>query len=313
MDTPSSPDGSADSPPPASGRGLTYRYPSGRCALGGVDVDVRPGEVLGVLGPNGSGKSTLLRVLAGSLPATSGRIETTPARPEVAVAMDVPVFADALAGGSNLASLLQLRGVDQDQARLRSASWLQTFGLAAEANVRAGAYSLGMRRRLALAEAFAAHPVLLLLDEPTLGLDPEGMDVLVRALSDAALNGVASIVATNDVVFAGAAFDRVMFLHRGTMVAEGTPARLIEQLGADTSITVELSGTRAAPDVADAPERLGYRGGGPDTLRFMPTEGSAMLPGVCEWLAAAGYVIRSVIVDEPDLGDVFVSLTGEPM
>ncbi len=278
-----------------------------------VDLDVGSGEVLGVLGPNGSGKSTLLRLLAGSLEPTSGSVAVAPTRPDVAVVMDEPAFAGALGGRSNLESLLALRGMSRDQARLHSASWLETFRLAAEADVRVGDYSLGMRRRLALAEAFAAQPVLLLLDEPTLGLDPEGRDALTGALSHSARSGLAAIVATNDVALAGAAFDRVVFLHRGAMVADGTPARLIEELGADTSIIVALDGSASAPSIEAAPPGLGYVGGGPDSLRFMPAAGSAALPAVCEWLGAAGCVVRSVTVDEPGLGDVFVSLTGEPM
>lgn len=294
-------------------RGLDYSYPSGRRALSDINLEVRNGQVLGVLGPNGSGKSTLIRVVAGSLEHAPGTLETALAPARVAVVTDEPVFEDALSGSANLNALLGLRGLDRTAIMARTERWIDRFGLIGERKTSAGAYSLGMRRRLALAEAFAAEPHLMVLDEPTLGLDPDGRSVLRQALSEAASDGMGAIVATNDLPFAATACDRVLFLHRGCVVAEGTPGDLVRDLEADTSIIVEVPDGSIVPDRSAAPAELGYLGGDSRGLRFVPSAGSALLPAVCEWLVGSGEQVRAVRVEEPGLADVFTSLTGEAL
>lgn len=308
-DEPSLPDGAKC----ARASGLGYGYPSGRRALSDVSFEVRAGQVLGVLGPNGSGKTTLIRVVAGSLDPSDGRLEVAPSRAEVAAVTDEPVFEGALSGPANLHALLGLRGLDRATASASSERWIDTFGLAGDRTTREGAYSLGMRRRLALAESFAAGPRLMVLDEPTLGLDPDGRSVLHRELAAAAGDGMAAIVATNDLPFASAACHRVLFLQRGVVVADGAPTDLVQDLGADTSIVVQLPDGAGLPDRSEAPADLGYLGGDSNGLRFVPAAGSASLPAVCEWLVRSGQQVRAVRVEEPGLADVFTALTGEAL
>lgn len=299
-----------------STRELTFRYPTGRTALVSLELDVGVGEVFGVIGPNGSGKSTLLRLLAGTLGPTSGRIERRLDERNgkaVAVVFDRLPFVEALCGRDNVETGLALRGVPKSEARSAAARSLEAFGLAERAEDSVASYSMGMLRRLALAEAFASRPLLLLLDEPTLGLDLEGRATLTTALRTAAAEGGTTILTSNDADFVSTACDRVLLLHRGATVAQGRPAELIAQLGEPTIIEVDVPGRgdrspgSPLPELPEGLELLSFDG---DSLRIASSRGSAMLAELCTWLEAKGYAARAIRIHTPELGDVFLSRTG---
>ncbi len=297
-------------------RELTFRYPTGRAALTSCEFDVSLGEVFGVIGPNGSGKSTLLRLLAGTLRPTSGRIEAEldgqQAGAIVAVFDRLP-FVDALCGRENVETVLALRGVPRCESRSAAARALAALGLTDRAEDPVSSYSMGMRRRLALAEAFASRPLLFLLDEPTLGLDPEGRTTLTRALREAAAGGATTVLTSNDTDFVSTACDRVLLLHRGETIAQGQPWELVEGLGRPTIIVVELDGgtegfsQRSGSKLPEGLDLLGFES---ESLRVASSGGSARLTSLCAWLEAQGQVARAIRVHAPALGDVFLQLTG---
>lgn len=300
-------------------RGLRFAWPDGTAALRGVDLEVGPGETIGLLGPNGSGKTTLLRVLATAARPSAGRLEPFPGEPPLplaavrrrtAVVFDRPPFVEALSGRENAARLLALRGRPRAEARASAARWLAAFGLLAEADRPVSSYSLGMRRKLALAEAFAAGPSLLLLDEPLIGLDPGGRAELVRALGRHAGTGGAAVLALHDAVFARRACDRVLFLHEGSVAAAGAPNELIRGLGRETIFEVETGG--AAP-AGPLPAGLQPVGRGDRELRAASSRGSAALPDLCAWLLEGGADVRAVRVREPGLEDVYLAVTGRSL
>lgn len=300
-------------------RGLSYRYPSGRRGVDGVDLEVQPGEVVVLLGPNGSGKTTLLRVLATELRPGEGRIELLgrspgrrpgPLRRRLGVARDLPVHLDVLSGRRNVAFFGQARGLSRAEAERRADALLERLGLADDARAPAGSYSHGMRRKLLLVGALVHAPDLLLLDEPSLGLDPPSLDVLRALLRERAADGAAVVLATNDLPFARGVAQRVAFLHRGRKVADAPPEELLAGLEGRTALEVRLQGP--LPDGVRYPEgvRVHPHPGG---LVVESAEGAEALPEVCRALLDAGAVLREVRVREPDLGDAFLALTGEEL
>ncbi len=295
--------------------GLGYEYKGGRVALSGVGLAVEAGECLGVMGPNGSGKSTLIRILARTLRPGSGHLEVGLALRDTAVVLDSLPFAESLSGAESLRRMLALRGVPRAEARSAANRTLATLGLADRAADAVSTYSTGMRRRLALAEALAAGSGfgLLLLDEPTLGLDVEGRLTLVGLLRAAVAGGGTVVLASNEPSFVGRACDRVILLFDGRVVAEGRPTDLIADLGRPVSIEVDVD-RPAASDPADGlPAGIEALRSSAGTLRFASERGTAALPALCEWLAAAGHDVRALRIREPDLADVFLSLTGVPL
>lgn len=288
----------------ASAAELVFGYGAGRPVVDGLSFSVTDGEVIGLLGRNGSGKTTLLRLLAGLLEPVSGRVRA--ARP-ASVVLDRTAFQDPLSGDENLRLGLRLRGV-RSGIPAAAAAWLARFGLAADADRPVDEYSLGMRRRLALAEAFASSPALLLLDEPTLGLDPEGRETLAGVLAGAAAGGTAAIVATNDAEFAGRVCGRVLLLSGGRLVAEGAPAALIAALGAPTVVEVEAI---PAPPDADPPaglEEIGREGG---VITLSGADAARSVTAIVGWVEKGGAALRALRIREPGLADVFQAHTGE--
>ena len=282
--------------------GLRFGYRAGSPVLDGLAFSVGRGEILGLLGRNGSGKTTLLRLLAGLLEASSGRL-TTAVLP--AVVFDRTPFQEALSGSENLRLGLALRG--RDDLTKSATGYLTAFDLTEDAHRPVGEYSLGMRRRLAMAEAFACRSPLVLLDEPTLGLDPAGRRVLASLLRQAAAGGDTIIVATNDAGFAERACSRVLVLEAGRVLADDAPSRLISGLQAPTIIEVELS---SEPPSDSPPEGLSVVAEESGRLVVSGASASGRLPALCAWLDDAGADVQAIRVREPGLADVFHRLTG---
>lgn len=286
---------------------LHFGYRPDRPVIGGIGFEARTGDVVGLLGRNGSGKSTLLRLLAGLLRPTGGRIEVagTPA-----VVADRMPFLESLSARENILGMLALRGLPADDAGPVAEFFLRCYGLAGDADRPVEEFSLGMRRRLALAEGFAADPDLVLLDEPTMGLDPAGRDRLIAMLGDHSADGLAAIVATNDAGFAESVCDRVLFLHGGLVAAEGTPAIMVAALDAPTVLRIT---TASPPPEGSPPDGLTVIARSSDGLTLSGSRGGRRLPDVWAWLESAGCHVRGIRIREPGLADVFRARTGEEL
>ena len=294
-------------------RGLGFRYPGGRVAVESLELEVAHGEVVALLGPNGSGKSTLLRLLATDLRPSSGTLELLglpaerpgPAlRRRIGYAPDDPVHVPPLTGGENLRLFTRLADEDPEDPSLGLAALLQAFDLSDVSGTPVSQYSFGMRRKLLLAEALAPRPELLLLDEPTVGMDPRGIDALGTLLGERARSGTAVILATNEIREAPLWAQRILFLHRGRVLADAPPEILLARLKGRTLVRVTLEGdgvpweegTGAAPgraggegrglgprEAADSPEaRAATEGLGP-LQGVGPLEGLDALEGVEAW------------------------------
>jgi ABC-2 type transport system ATP-binding protein len=302
---------------------------------------VAPGERVAVLGRNGSGKTTLVRVLATDLVPTGGRLRllgeaVPPASPALrrgmGVALDRPAHLESLSGRRNALLFGRAAGLSSRDAASRVAPLFDRFALTEAADVPVAAYSLGMRRKLLLVEALLHRPRLIVLDEPTLGLDPAGIAALVEALSAAAAppagEGAGVVTATNDPVSAARLADRVVFLDGGRVVADASPEALVARAGAETRCTVELEeGASSTPaplarlaGLAGLPGPAGLPGLADITLEAIPggiearmAGGAAGLPRLVAALVEAGQSIRSIRVREADLGDAYRLLTGRSL
>jgi ABC-2 type transport system ATP-binding protein len=212
-------------------------------ALSDVSFTVRPGEIVCVMGPNGAGKSTLVRILGGLLLPSSGRARvagidagagTSEFRQRVAfVVGDERSFHFRVTGRSNLHYFAALHGLTPSVARRRAGELLVRVGLAEAADRRYLEYSRGMRQRLAIARGLLGDPKVLLLDEPTLGLDPKGARDLRAFLREEIIRGAGrtAIVCSNDPTEARAMADRVLFLDGGRLHAEASTDRIEAELG----------------------------------------------------------------------------------
>ncbi|HEX3902957.1 MAG TPA: ABC transporter ATP-binding protein [Polyangia bacterium] len=222
-------------------RGRLYGKPV--TALHDVSFTVRPGEIACVMGPNGAGKSTLVRILGGLLLPSSGRAEvagidagagTSEFRRRVAfVVGDERSFHYRVTGRGNLHYFAALHGLPAGLARRRAGELLARVGLRDAADRRYQEYSRGMRQRLAIARGLLGDPQVLLLDEPTLGLDPKGARDLRAFLRDEIIRGAGrtAIVCSNDPTEARAMADRVLFLDVGRLQSEASPDRIEAELG----------------------------------------------------------------------------------
>lgn len=295
---------------------LTQTSGTGSAGLQPIDLDAGRGEVIGLLGPNGAGKSTLLRVLATCLTPTGGMLrlfgaDAVPPGPtlrrRIGYAADQPVHFDALSGFENARFFARAAGLARQPADRAVQRLFERLGLAPDAERPVGEYSHGMRRKLLLAQALAPAPALIVLDEPTLGLDPPTRRVLRELLVEHAAAGATVVLATHDVVEAQRACARVLFLHEGRIVLQGEPADLLRRADAGSQIEVELS--------AVAPPAIRLDGATvvhatPDRLELRAAAHGAVLPALCAELLEHGAVIRSIHVREPDLGDLFEQVTG---
>jgi ABC-2 type transport system ATP-binding protein len=222
-------------------RGRLWRDPV--TALSDVSFSVAAGEVICVMGVNGAGKSTLARILGGLLLPTTGRARVagldadTPApafRRRVSfIVGDERSFHFQVSGRENLRYFAALHGLTRDQGRRRADQLLERVGLSAAADRRFREYSRGMRQRLAIARGLLGEPSVLLLDEPTLGLDPRGARDLRSFLRDDTIRaaGRTAVVCSNDPAEARALADRVLFLEGGRLRGESTPDRIEAELG----------------------------------------------------------------------------------
>ena len=303
--------------PPAAVRttGLTRRF-GDQVAVGGVDLLVPQGAVYGFLGPNGSGKTTTIRMLLGLLRADSGEMEllgqSMPSRladvlPRVGALIEGPAFHPYLTGRANLVRLDACDATaDPATSGVRVDAALARVGLSAAAAKRYRNYSLGMKQRLGLAAALLQPRDLLVLDEPTNGLDPQGTREVRHLIRELAQDGTTVMVSSHLLAEVEQVATHVGIMSGGELLRQGTLAEVLS----DGAAVVVLH----TPDVALAHEvldRLGLAGvvAGPDQvtarLADVPAE------SVAAAAVAAGVRLRGMAVERPDLEDLFVSLTGE--
>lgn len=293
--------------------GVAYRY-GDREALRGVSFEVHAGELFGLLGPNGGGKTTLLEILSTLRPATEGGARVAgvdvAARPDearrrIAVVFQRPALDRELTPAENLRHQGHLYGLAGRVLEERSAELLGAFGVANRARDRVKTLSGGLRRRVELAKALLHQPPVLLLDEPTVGLDPGGRRDLWRHVRRLRSESGVAVLVTTHLLEEAEDCDRVGILDRGRLVALGAPADLKAAIRGDV-ISLESAEPEGLADAIRT--RFGAVGAVVDgTVRIERPDGAALVPRLAE---AFPGVIRSITVGKPTLEDVFVQRTG---
>jgi len=293
--------------------GVRFAYGK-REALRDVTFDVARGEIFGLLGPNGGGKTTLFRILATLLPPAGGRAllfgrdaarEPAAVRERIGVVFQSPSLDGKLSVVENLRHQGHLYGISGRALAARVAEALERGGLADRARERAERLSGGLRRRVEIAKGLLHRPDLLILDEPSVGLDPGARRDLWREIGALRADRGITVLLTTHLLDEAERCDRLAILDRGALVALGTPDALKETIGGDV-VTVRARDASRLRDAVSA--RFGVEATLVDgALRVERPRGAAW---VAELSEAFPGEIESVTVSRPTLEDVFVRRTG---
>jgi ABC-2 type transport system ATP-binding protein len=289
-------------------------------ALEGVSFEVRAGTILGLLGPNGAGKTTAVRVLATILRPDAGRAlvlghdvvrEDDAVRRRIGLAGQNAAVDPNLTGRENLRMIGLLSQLPRQRIMPRASELLERFGLSGAADRPLRTYSGGMRRRLDIAASLMGRPPVLLLDEPTTGLDLTSRNQLWDMIRELVSEGTTVLLTTQYLEEADRLASRIAVVDEGRVIANDTPGRLKGQLG-DTVIEMEVRGDGRA---GRAHELLLQQLGGriereADRLRITSDRGAAVLISALRTLGDDGLEPDTLTVREPSLDDVFLALTG---
>jgi len=292
---------------------LTHKYNS-RIALSNVSFEVNTGEIFGLLGPNGGGKSTLFRILSTMMVPTSGRAEVAghdvsrdPAavRRTIGVVFQTQSLDKALTVAENLRSQGHLHGLSGPKLKERMEQVMERLGLADRRNDVVETLSGGLKRRVEIAKGLLHRPVVLLMDEASTGLDPGARRELWQYVEELRSREGVTILLTTHILDEADRCDRLILLHKGKVVAEGTPSQLRSKIGGDV-VVLETADTTALSGQIET--RFGVKPSVMDgMLRVEISNGHRFITEVVEAFPGA---IESVGLHKPTLEDVFVHETG---
>ena len=294
-----------------------------RVAVDGVGFSIGQSETYGLLGPNGAGKTTTISMICGLLVRDAGSVLVGGAPLDVnAVAakghvgfvpQDLAIYPE-LSARENLRFFGQLYGLGGADLRSRTDEVLEIIGLADRADERTDGFSGGMKRRLNIGIGLLNRPKLLVLDEPTVGVDPQSRNAILSSVESLGQQGMAILYTTHYMEEAERLCDRVGIIDQGQIRAEGTRRELVSLIGQRDRVDLAATGPlvavaealRAMPGVNEA---TAHEGG----IGLLVDEARTILPRLLESAAAAGASVNGVEIVEPDLEAVFLHLTGRAL
>ena len=294
-----------------------------RLAVDGVGFTIGPSETYGLLGPNGAGKTTTISMICGLLVRDGGTVLVDGAPLDVnAVAakaavgyvpQDLAIYPE-LTARENLRFFGQLYGLRGAELRSRMDEVLEIIGLADRADERTDGFSGGMKRRLNIGIGLLNRPKLLVLDEPTVGVDPQSRNAILASVEQLGQQGMAILYTTHYMEEAERLCDRVGSIDAGQIKAEGTRRELVSLIGQRDRVDLAASGSlpavaealRAVPGVVEA---TAHEGG----ITLLVVEARTILPRLLEAASAGGATVNGVEIVEPDLEAVFLHLTGKAL
>jgi ABC-2 type transport system ATP-binding protein len=310
--------------PTIEARGLVKRF-GRRRALDGLELVAEPGQVVAVLGPNGAGKTTFIRAVAtllrfdeGSLRVAGHDVRRSPetVRQMIGLAGQYAAVEPAMTGRENLAMVARLFGLDRAAARATSAAVLEHLGLEEAADLLVRTYSGGMRRKVDLGASLVGSPRLLLLDEPTTGLDPRSRVELWDAIRGLVERGTDVLLTTQYLDEADHLATHIVIIDQGRSVGAGTPAELKRRIGGSVievhvrdrddlgTVAAALSGLdHGRVQIDEATRRIGV-GVDPQADGLMTA---------LRAVRAAGVEVDDISLRQPKLDEVFLALTGQPL
>ena len=284
-------------------------------ALDGMSLKLGAGEMLGLLGPNGAGKTTLIRAISGRVRLEGGSVslfgrvlEPGTKRPELGVVPQENALYPLLTARENLETFGRMNGLEGKRLRERTAWALEWTGLVERAKTPVSGFSGGMKRRLNLACGVLHEPRLVLLDEPTVGVDPQSREKIYDMLEALRAAGASLLLTTHYLEEAEARCERITIVDHGKAIATGTLAELVVHAG--------LTGRRVRLTVDPAPAAppAGFaRENGAGTLVASINDVAGELPGLLARLREAGLGVRDLEVRSATLQAVFLTLTGKDL
>ena len=304
-------------------QGLKKAYGS-LLAVDGISFDAGEGEIVGLLGPNGAGKTTTVSIIAGLIAPDAGRVlidgatltgDTNPIKRKIGLVPQELALYEELPAIANLQLFAALYGSSGTDARKSIGAALELVGLIDRAKDHVGTFSGGMKRRLNLAAALLHNPSVLLLDEPTVGVDPQSRNAIFDNLETLKRQGKTLIYTTHYMEEAERLCDRIMIVDHGRVVANDTLAGLFRRLPATNKLLIDLMDAGKLTDVGalkrvpgvESAELTGNR------LSVWLKDLSEGAPGVLGWLSAGGHRFDKVLNEAPSLETVFLTLTGRSL
>ncbi len=289
--------------------------------LQGVSFELQRSERVALLGPNGAGKSTLIKCLSGRVSLDSGSIFICDKRLRAElirehlglVPQDLALYGD-LTPRENFMAFGRLYGLERAELKSRVDWALEWTGLEDRQHDLVREFSGGMKRRVNLACGVIHSPDLVLLDEPTVGVDPQSRERIYQMLNQLHAEGTAILLTTHHLDEAEKHSDRILILDQGQIVAGGTFDQLVEStIGAARWIRFRIDRPVAHPDLSTSLQRLRLAPIGTDLLETRVDEIADQLPHLIESVRLLGYSILNVEVHTPSLHDVFLDLTGKEL
>jgi len=292
-------------------------------AVKGVGFQIAQGETYGLLGPNGAGKTTTISMVTGLLESDSGEVlvggqplttRSVDAKREIGlVPQDLAIYPD-LTGRENLIFFGKLYDMSGADLKRRADEVLEIIGLTDRANDQTGEYSGGMKRRLNIGIGLLHKPRLLLLDEPTVGVDPQSRNAILESVEHLSDEGMAVLYTTHYMEEAERLCDRVGIIDLGLIKAEGTRRELIQMIGQRDRVRLQATGPLEAGVAALAPlpvaKEAGVREGG---IEMLVDDAGNWIAEILGKVSGAGVSVTSVDIDEPNLESVFLHLTGRAL
>jgi ABC-2 type transport system ATP-binding protein len=302
--------------------GLAKRF-GDLVAVKDVSFTIASGETYGLLGPNGAGKTTSISMIAGLLERDGGTVKingaemtTTTLEPKSEVGLvpqDLAIYPD-LTARENLQFFGRLYGMGSAELKTRTTEVLEVIGLTDRADDRADEFSGGMKRRLNIGIGLFHKPRLLILDEPTVGVDPQSRNAILESVEHLSDEGMAVLYTTHYMEEAERLCDRVGIIDQGELKAEGTRRELVQMVGQVDRIRIEVTGQPERPvEAIGALHGVTGVSAGDRSIEILATNASEVLAPALAAITDSDIGVSAVAIDEPDLEAVFLHLTGKAL
>ncbi|MCD6300765.1 MAG: ABC transporter ATP-binding protein [Staphylothermus sp.] len=291
-----------------------------RKILDNINLEIRESTTYALLGPNGAGKTTLINIILGIIKPTSGKVlikgkpPTDPSvRKNIGYCPQEPSLFERLTGMENLLFFAQIYGLDKNDAKKRINSLLEKLGLTEYKNTLVAKYSGGMKKKLALAIALLPDPDILILDEPTTGMDPNSRRAVWEILEGYKREGKTILLSTHYMEEADRLADIVGIIYEGKIIAEGAPEDLKKRYGPRSVLLLKLLNT-STETIVEALRNKGYEAYPEDEhVKIYVDEPEKTIPTIVSLIYGLGGRIDFLKVIKPSIEDVFVKLTGKRM